>query len=307
MHTPYGKRKMSIKMTNTKKNEFPERSVVLSLDIEDWYHLDYFDESACDREHSLLDGIDVYREILDRHDIPSSFFVLGELMHDQRAVIRELAKKGYDIGVHGWTHERPLQFSVEELETDLKRAKDTLEDIIGSPVSGYRAPCFSLDRQRLDIVSNIGFEYDSSMIQFADHPLYGTIDLQGYETVRQGIYRKDEFFEFEVSTLPVMGKQIPVSGGGYLRIFPWLLMRHLIKTYLRNNGLYVLYIHPFEFSRRDFPTCPSGTSLATRTRFKRGQNSVISKFNRLIALLKAEGFSFTTFSSLRKQLLNCQA
>ena len=47
------------------------------MDIEDWYHLDYFDKSKCKRDYSMLDGINRYCELLDEHNIPSSFFVLG--------------------------------------------------------------------------------------------------------------------------------------------------------------------------------------------------------------------------------------
>ena len=52
---------------------------VLSLDIEDWYHLDYFPKNKSDLEYSMLDGLDVYREILASHNILSSYFVLGEI------------------------------------------------------------------------------------------------------------------------------------------------------------------------------------------------------------------------------------
>ena len=56
---------------------YNSKTVILSMNIEDWYHLDYFDSSKCDKNYSLLDGINVYRDILQKHNIPSSFFVLS--------------------------------------------------------------------------------------------------------------------------------------------------------------------------------------------------------------------------------------
>lgn len=50
------------------------KKVVLSIDVEDWYHLDYFDRHECDTNNSLLDGLDVYIELLESLSIPSSFF-----------------------------------------------------------------------------------------------------------------------------------------------------------------------------------------------------------------------------------------
>ena len=43
------------------------------MDVEDWYHLDYFDRQECDTTYSLLDGLDVYVRLLNSLSIPSSF------------------------------------------------------------------------------------------------------------------------------------------------------------------------------------------------------------------------------------------
>ena len=62
--------------------------------------------------------------------------------------------------------------NISKFTDDLKRSKHTLEDILGRPVEGYRAPCFSIDRQRLEKVKKeVGYLFDSSRISFDDHPL----------------------------------------------------------------------------------------------------------------------------------------
>ena len=279
------------------------KAAVLSMDVEEWYHLDYFRGLECDRGRSLLDGITVYREILARHDIRSSFFVLGELVEQLRGLLADLAAEGHDLGIHGWEHTRPLTMKPAEFSEDLHRSKSTLEDAIGMPAIGYRAPCFSLDRPRLDLVQAAGFDYDSSRILFGDHPLYGTLDLRDYSEVSANIFRKHTFFEFQVSTLPLWGKDIPVSGGGYIRLFPWLLMRRLIRRYLRAGELYVLYIHPFELSPQASPPLPPGIRWPTRIRFRAGRSSVPRKLSMLIRLLQDNGYRFTTFAALREELL----
>lgn len=276
---------------------------VLSMDIEDWYHLEYFDHSACDRSQSLLDGIHVYRDFLARYGIHSSFFVLGELINPLKNVLFELAMDGHDVGVHGWDHTLPMKMTIDEFSRDLRRSKKELENIIQTLVQGYRAPCFSLNRDRLDQVHAVGFEYDSSRILFSMHPLYGSLDLDGYLKLSPNIYRNDTFFEFQVSSHPFVGRNFPVSGGGYIRIFPWILMRRLINSYLQQNELYVLYIHPFELSPQSSPNLPTGTRWSTRIRFKLGRSSVIGKLSALIDLLMANEFRFITFSMLRKELL----
>ena len=49
------------------------------MDIEDWYQLDYFDKRSCDTSRSMLDGIEHYLSFLSKQNIPSTFFILGEL------------------------------------------------------------------------------------------------------------------------------------------------------------------------------------------------------------------------------------
>lgn len=279
-------------------------TAVLSMDVEDWFHLDYFDRARCDTSASLLDGLDRYQALLAEEGIPSSFFVLGELTD----VVARRMDHQPDIGIHGWSHRRPLTLSVEEFASDVKRSKDAVEQKLGRAVEGHRAPCFSLDRARLDIVQELGFSYDSSRIQFSSHPLYGTLDLTGYESVRPWVYQRGGFFEFEVSTTRLGRHTIPISGGGYLRLLPWRVMHRLLTRYLEHESLFVLYIHPFELSRQADPRLPDGTGWPTRVRFSRGRSHTEQRLRMLIALLREKGFSFTTFAQLRNEILTtgCQ-
>lgn len=281
-----------------------KKYAVLSMDVEDWYHLDYFSGHHCDRTYSMLDGLNSYQQLMAAHQLHSSFFVLGEIVHSLKGALRKISAQGHEIGIHGWSHVRPLTMSIAAFEEDIRSSKQELEDTLGRSVTGYRAPCFSLDRARLDIVEKVGFRYDSSKILFGAHPLYGELDMDGFREILPGIYRHGDFIEFEISTLPFAGKQIPVSGGGYLRIFPWAIMKRLIKRYLKKESLYVLYIHPFEMSLLPDPAMPQGTSFASRRRFSLGRASTFRKLDRLITMLRLHDFEFTTFSALCDQTLH---
>lgn len=281
------------------------KTAVISMDIEDWYHLDYFDRQKCNEAVSMLDGLSNYRELLDRHDIKTTFFVLGELVNGPiRKELLELKRTGHEIASHGWSHQRPLAVTKQAFIEDLKRSKGEIEDVIGERVEGYRAPCFSIDRDLLEVVRETGYYYDSSRILCDAHPLYGTINIDGFNQINSEIFRFGDFFEFQVSTLSTFGRNIPVSGGGYLRIFPWhCLMKGLLNNYLKKHDFYVLYIHPFELSKVQPTIFPANTKWTTRRRFSTGRRNVGAKLDKLITLLKDNGFSFTTFSRLRRKYL----
>ena len=278
------------------------KKAVLSLDVEDWYHLDYFDRYECDLNKSLLDGLDVYVELIKSLSLPSSFFVLGEIAESRIDFFKGLVKSGYDVGSHGWNHRRPMAMGIDEFRADLHRSRDVMKEINGERRFGYRAPCFSLDRERLDIVRESGFAYDSSRIEFGNHPLYGSIDMRGYERHSEAVYRNGDFMEFEATTLSVLGKNIPISGGGYLRLFPWFLMKTLVSRYLKRSNIYVLYLHPFELSQLTVPAVPKSTSTLTKFRYSHGRSGVVDKMKRLVELLRSNGYSFTTFSEIQQEI-----
>ncbi len=277
---------------------------VFSMDIEDWYHLDYFSGMPVNKSYSLLDGIEQYATILEKHHIPSTFFTLSEIAPNIVSQLRSLLDAGHEIACHGKDHGRPLAKSVDVFATEIRQAKAALEDIIGSTVEGYRAPCFSIDRDRLDALIDIGIRYDSSKIVFTDHPLYGDIDVTDFTNVMQDVYIKGQFVEFELSTLRMANRKLPVSGGGYLRIFPWVLMNGLLKRYLRYAELYILYIHPFELSIKALPPLPDGTGFLKTMRFTLGRASVAGKLEKLITMMKNAGFKFMTFKDLRRTILD---
>ncbi|MEQ8532030.1 MAG: polysaccharide deacetylase family protein [Imperialibacter sp.] len=279
------------------------KTAVLSMDVEDWYHLDYFDKGKCDRTVSMLDGLEAYARILAEYQIKSSFFVVGELVDSLGSSLADLQSVGHELGVHSHNHIRPLLQTPEVFRADIRSAIQTLRQVTGERTLGYRAPCFSLDRERLDIIREEGFVFDSSKINFSSHPLYGDLNVSGFQSQESGIYFQDSFFEFEVSTLHFLGRNIPVSGGGYLRIFPWSLMRKFLEVYLRYQQFYVLYIHPFELSQVKNPIFPQDTSLLTRARFSAGRKGVGDKLRRLIDLLLAKNFEVVTFGKLRESLL----
>lgn len=278
------------------------KKAVLSMDVEDWYHLDYFNQNECDKSQTMLDGLDVFLELLDSLSIKSSFFVLGEIANKKINLFKDLTRCGHDISSHGWDHKRPMKMTLNEFHADLKMNVDLMKKINGDIKFGYRAPCFSIDRQRLDLIKESGFSYDSSRIDFGNHPLYGSIDMKGYKNITNSIYSMNNFIEFEITTHTFFKKNIPISGGGYLRLLPWPLFNGLVRDYLLNNDLYVLYIHPFELSKSLLPLIPNSTSPLTKFRFSHGRKNTLSKIKKLIDALDSKNYEFTTFNKIYQEI-----
>lgn len=277
---------------------------VFTMDVEDWYHLDYFLEKKVDNSFTMLDGIDKYLSILKKFEIKSTFFVLSCLADKLKYKLRDMSSMGHELACHGDDHTRPITIDVKSFKRRTYNAKKKIEDVTGMSVSGYRASSFSLDRERLDIIKEIGFLYDSSKNPFEEHPLYGKIDMKGFNKISPNVYRNKDFFEFETNSVSIFKKNIPVSGGAYLRVFPWQITSYMMKNYMKFGELYIFYIHPFELSASVTPQLDSSISLNTKMRFSLGRSTVEGKIIKLIKILKKEGFEFLTFSEIRKNIIN---
>lgn len=272
------------------------KTALLSMDVEDWYHLEYFQHGAR-AGRSMLDGVSRFSDVLQSEGVRATFFTLGDLAESEPGLVRSLHAAGHEIASHGPDHALPSRLSTAEFVRQLENHKDALEQVVGAPVEGYRAPCFAVNREKVEHLPSLGFRYDSSWIRFAEHPLYGAMDLEDWDEVVPGVWQAPDadFLEFEVPTASVLGRRVPIAGGAYFRIFPWTLTRALLRRHLGQGGTYVFYIHPFECSavpRLDGVAMSAGTRL----RFELGRGRTLTRLRRLIKLLRSEGFTFRTFA-----------
>ena len=270
---------------------------VFSIDVEEWYHLEYFKNSKTDKTKSVMDGLHTFIKIIDKHNIKASFFIVGELIQTLKKTIKKLDIEGHDIGLHSYFHKRPVVQNINEFIKDTKDTISEMKSILPNNSFGYRSPCFAIDRERLDEVIKLGIQYDASKITQKEHPLYVNLDLDGFEKEERDIYKKDFFKVFEVSTIKFLGVNIPIAGGGYLRIIPWPIYIWLLKKYLKESTFINFFIHPFELSSMNFDL-PENTPYLTKFRYNYKRNKVEKRLNRIIELLKENDYNFKTFSQI---------
>lgn len=272
------------------------RVALLSMDVEEWWHLEYFRGSRGPRAGSMLDGVRRFREVLEDEGVPGTFFWLGEVASGRGAELREMAAAGHEVASHGPDHALLTGREPAEWAEELRRHRDALEQELGAPVRGYRAPCFSMDRAKLERLPELGFAYDSSWIRFDAHPLYGSMDLTDWAHPAPGVWRdpRSGLVELEVTTRRMGKRTVPVSGGAYFRFLPWPATRALLAPRLREGGAYAFYIHPFECSAVGGIDYPEATGAATKLRFQLGRSRTLPRLRRLIRLLRDEGYAFST-------------
>jgi len=103
--------------------------------------------------------------LLDRHEIPASFFIPGWSLKLSPAMADAIRASGrHEIGVHGWIHELNSTLSLDDERALLQRAVDYLTEATGSRPVGYRAPSWDFSPNTLNILREMNFLYDSSLM-----------------------------------------------------------------------------------------------------------------------------------------------
>lgn len=203
-------------------------------------------------------------ERLAEHGLSATFFVVGLLARQQPRLVRAIVEAGHEVASHGWNHQRIDRYSWRQFREDLRRSRDTLQQITSQAVLGYRAPTFSLNARSawaVDQLVEAGFRYDSSIYPI-HHDRYGLPDAPRTPFLVDG--PRASILELPPATVQLAGLTLPVGGGGYFRLLPGALTLWALQ-HARRQGLPVttLYFHPWEFDP-DQPRLP----LAARQRWR---------------------------------------
>ena len=116
------------------------------------------------REYGPSVAVPRILEMLERLSVPATFYIPGFVAETHEDMVREIARRGHEIGHHGYMHEPPMTLSREEEGEVLDRGSDILERITGERPRGYRAPGAELSEDSLDLLAERGFLYDSSLM-----------------------------------------------------------------------------------------------------------------------------------------------
>lgn len=275
----------------------------LTVDLEEWYELDYLkDYDLSSSGTKVVPKMYDFLDLLDRCGVKATFFVIANVAKENKDVIQEIIKRGHAIGCHGLDHRVLYEKTDEAFYDEMVEAKAIIEEMSGEAVIAYRSPCFSLEREKLELLKKAGYKIDSSKITFNQHPLYRNLDLDGFTKQDDLIYAQDDFFEYEIPTVEIGKYSIPISGGGYLRLFPMWLIKVLMKKYRKKHENFVVYLHPFELTNIKLPL-PEDLGMATKFRCLVGRKRNIKKVEKLIKFLKKEGAQFKTMREDREERL----
>ncbi len=274
----------------------------LTIDVEDWYQVSAFDDvlarsdwadmaSRVERSTARL------LELLDKHGVHATFFVLGCVARRHPELVAEIARAGHEIASHGDVHHRVCEMTPEDFAVDLARAEASIEAACGVRTRAFRAPSFSISRSATwayDVLLQRGYTLSSSVFPVR-HDRYGFPEFPRHP-VRISDEQGRSLLEVPMTTWRAIGRNWPVAGGGWMRVLPPAVMRHAFARNNREGLPAVLYLHPWELDPGQ-PQLPGvGVLKRWRHRVNLGRMAL-----RLDGLLKR--FRFATLSEATHEWL----
>lgn len=224
---------------------------IFSVDVEDWFHIldvpstpeiSKWDSLPSRVEYNFLKLLDIF----DEFSVSVTCFFLGWVGEKYPHLVLEACKRGHEIASHGFSHELTYRMSYAAFLDDVVKAKNILENISGETVIGYRATGFSYTKESprfFDCLIKAGYKYDSSVFP-ASHG-HGGIEAASYSP--HMITRKSgTIVEFPISVAKIFGQPICFFGGGYLRFFPFQIIKIMAKNLQKNKRPVIFYLHPRE-------------------------------------------------------------
>lgn len=241
----------------------------MTCDVEDYFQVSafapYIDrDSWPTRECRVEANMERILAIYERHGVKATFFTLGWIAERYPTMVKKIVAAGHELASHGYGHLRASDQTRAQFDNDIRSSKALLEDIGGQEVIGYRAPSFSIGHANLwalEALQEAGYRYSSSIYPIA-HDHYGMPDAPRFAFYPHG---PDGLLEVPVTTVNMLGRNLPAGGGGYFRLLPYALSRWMMQKVNREDRQPALfYFHPWELD----PGQPRPDGLDAKSRFR---------------------------------------
>lgn len=222
-------------------------SLLVTVDVENWYNSRLFDPKrvlpakAAERFAGPREDLGVVLDVLEKHGVRATFFVLGSLLEDFPQIPYLVERLGHEAGMHAYNHD---EFAREgEFTEDLKRGLKVFREKLGRAPRGYRHPYFMINRRKLEILSG-SFEYDASLVPSLHIPGHYGHPL---EDPRPG--RRGGIVELPLSVAPYL--RLPAATGWYYRNIGGRYVKWIVQSSLKRYGYAQICLHSWEFTEKD--------------------------------------------------------
>jgi hypothetical protein len=230
-------------------------------------------------------------EFCSQMELRPTIFITGMFAVEYAEVIVEAAKRGYELGTHGWSHGRSPEENFQTAPYQkqkqwIQMATDSIEKACGVRPVSFRAPNLWISEVTLEILESEGYLYDSSVPSRRLTLGYGQKNnfryflapLSPYNPSIKNIGKKGNSAILEI---PPSSFFLPINMSA-LRVFGLTIMKWIVYKVLNRSSTLVFYLHPAEFVVPDKLQLPDHEPKRHRVGIGPQNFDILSKFTETI-------------------------
>ena len=194
-------------------------------------------------EYGARVGVHKILELLEKYQIPATFFTTAWSAERYSTACKEIARQGHEIAYHSHHHESVVGMRLE-IERDLMvRSIEVLERVTGQHPRGNRSVPFDMGANTPYLLQELGFVYDSSLMG-ADDPYWVPIEGKESSIVELPVSWELDDAPFFIFTY------FPYMSGLWSPDHVYEIWRQEFEGAYREEGLFLLTMHPQLIGRR---------------------------------------------------------
>jgi peptidoglycan/xylan/chitin deacetylase (PgdA/CDA1 family) len=212
--------------------------ILFTLDVEPDLHTEKY--------LGITEGLKKVENVFDKYKIKPILFVTCDCIEKYPKIFKRLKKKGWEISLHAYRHERFDELSYAEKEKQLKNSIKCFKKYLHIGPKGFRAPQHSIDHDTLDLLDKYKFKYDSSLtplnlLQVFFFPGKFRLGFRSFLSKINQYKIRDNLIEIPASSLLLPFTSLTVR---ILPVWKLKLFVKLIKIFYRKP---VFYAHSWDF------------------------------------------------------------
>ena len=111
-------------------------------------------------------------KLFERFGIRTTWFIPGHSIETFPEQMQAVADAGHEIGIHGYSHENPIEMTPEQEEAVLDKSIDLVTRLGGRRPTGYVAPWWEFSQVSNELLLKKGIKYDHSLMHRDHEPYY---------------------------------------------------------------------------------------------------------------------------------------
>jgi peptidoglycan/xylan/chitin deacetylase (PgdA/CDA1 family) len=133
-------------------------------------------------EYGAREGVPRILDLLDKHSIKMTSFMIGDAVRRHPSVAAEIVKRGHEAGAHGRRWQRQYQLPRPQEKQWIADSVTAIEEVTGFRPKGYNNYWIRPGVNTLEILQELGFTYHIDDLS-ADEPFLQEINGRPFATV----------------------------------------------------------------------------------------------------------------------------